>query len=503
MNIVFGRKDKDKDKDKAPDSGASSGLKPPSDADKSAARQWFKKANDCRQKREYDYAIECSVSGLNYWPEAVEEGLMPLRSLSLQRAQAGGKKPTMLDGLKKPMTGKDAKQAYLNSVWLLSWGPLEYSYAEGLLKNAAKLGLFETVKFAAPIVLEILKKETKPSASKFRSLRDTLVDCANRAETAGQNPVVVWFYETAVSSVEWLRARMPNDEELRQAQRDLSSRLTIMRGKYADNQSFRESIQDAGQQKLLHDADRVKQGEQTLDALISAARKELEANPTIPGKINGMVDALLKRERPEEENEAIALLMKSFLLQNNYSFKSRADDIRLRQLTRRTREALENARSSGSDHDKQQARLSAMEQLDFELNMYKERVENYPTDLRLKFKYGQTLFKARRYDDAIPVLQLAQADPRSRVRCELLIGRCFLEKEVPRQAVEVLKEALASHEISGDELHKELLWHLGQAYETDKNPTEATSVYNKLLRLDYNYADGETRRRMEALSGAK
>lgn len=499
--IVFGRKDKDKDK--APDTGAAPLLKPPSDADKSAARQWFKKANDCRQKREYDYAIECFLTGLNYWPDAVEEGHMPLRSLALQRAQSGGKKPSMMDTLKKPMSAKDGKQAFLNAVWLLSWAPTEYAYAEGMLKNAAKLGLFEAVKFAAPIVVESLKKDAKPSTSKFRSLRETLVDCAHRAEQAGNTALVIWFYETAVASVEWLRARLPNDEELRQAQRDLSSRLTIMRGKYAENQTFRESIQDADQQKLLHDADRVKQGDQTLDVLIAAARKEVEANPTIPGKINALVDALLRRERPEEENEAIAILMKSYLSQNNYSFKSRADDIRLRQLTRRTREALEQARTTGSDHDKQQARLTAMEQLEFELNMYKDRCENYPTDLRLKFKYGQTLFKARRYDDAIPVLQQAQQDPRSRVRCELLIGRCFLEKKASQQAVEILKDALAAYEGSGDELQKDLLWYLGQAYEAADNLPEATAIYNKLLRLDYNFADGEARRRMEALGSAK
>lgn len=500
MNIVFGRKDKEKDA-KGPESAP--GLKPPSDSDKSAARQWFKKGNDCRQKREYDYAIECYLSGLNYWPDAVEEGLMPLRSLSLQRAQSGGKKPSMMDSMKRSMTAKDGKQAFLNAVWLLSWSPKDYSYADGLFKNAAKLNLFDAVKFAAPIVVEIIKGETKPSAAKFRSLRESLVEVATRAEQSGQNTHVVWFYETAVGAVEWLRARMPNDEDLRHAQRDLSSRLTILRGKYSENQNFRESIQDAGQQKLLHDADRVKQGEQTLDALIAAARKEVEANPAVAGKINALVDALLKRERPEEENEAIAILMKSYLSQNNYSFKSRADDIRLRQLTRRTRETLEHARSTGADHDKQQARLTAMEQLEFELSMYKERCDNYPTDLRLKFKAGQTLFKARRYDEAIPILQQAQADPRSRIRCELLIGRCFLEKGMPQQAVEILKEALAAHETSGDDMHKELLWYQGQSLEAAGISGEATATYNKLLRLDYTYADGEVRRRMEALGAAK
>ena len=64
-----------------------------SEADKKKARLWFNKAEDCRDRREYDYAIECYITGLGFWPEAVEEGHMPLRFLAMQRQQAGGKKP--------------------------------------------------------------------------------------------------------------------------------------------------------------------------------------------------------------------------------------------------------------------------------------------------------------------------------------------------------------------------------------------------------------------------
>ena len=71
---------------------------PTTDADKARARQWFNKSNDCRERHDYDYAIESAITGLRYWPEAVEEGHMPLRSMALQRAQTGGKKPGMVEG---------------------------------------------------------------------------------------------------------------------------------------------------------------------------------------------------------------------------------------------------------------------------------------------------------------------------------------------------------------------------------------------------------------------
>src|SRR5687768_13859417 len=79
-----------------------------SDADKAKARQWFKRAITLREQRNYDYAIESILTGLEIWPEAVDEGHLPLWSLAIQRQQAGGKKPGMMDGMKRTMSGKDA-----------------------------------------------------------------------------------------------------------------------------------------------------------------------------------------------------------------------------------------------------------------------------------------------------------------------------------------------------------------------------------------------------------
>lgn len=471
----------------------------PSDADKAKARQWFKKANDTRQKREYDYAIECYVTGLNFWPEAVEEALMPLKSLALQRLQAGGKKPSMMESMKHSMTGKDHKQAMLNGLWLLAKDPTSLNYAEGALKAANRGGYGEVVKMLAPAVFDLLKKDKKPDTARFKALRQALLESAERAEQAGNNGAQIWFLELAVQSLDFLRARMPDEASLRDEQRDLSSRLTIARGKYQEADSFRESVRDADAQKVLHDTERVKQGDQTLEALLASARADLAAHPGLPGKINALVELLLRRERRDEENEAIDILSKAYAASRNYSFKMKADDIRLRQLTRQTRELVERARQTGSDEDRQNARLSAMEQLETELEIYRERVANYPTDLTHKYRLGAALFKAKQYDEAIPVLQVAQGNPRTRVRCQMLIGRSFLEKGAAGQAAAVLREAADSYEITGDDTHKELLYALAQAYELAGDKAEAIAAYGKLLRIDYMYAEGEARRRMEAL----
>lgn len=485
--------------DKKPDSPQESVPRPAaSEADIARARQWFKKAAECRERRDYDYAIECFITGLGYWPEAVEEGHMPLRSLAVQRQQAGGKKPGLMDGLKKSMTGKDPRQAMLNAEHLLSMDPANGSYAEGVVRNAIKAGYLETARWAATLVYDSLRRDKKPNRSRFKAFRELMVEAAGKAEAWCANTLETWFLEQAVQSLEYLIARHPTDEDLKNEQRDLAGRLTISRGKYEQAEDFRDSLRDADKQKLLHDSDRVRQGDQSLDSLIAAARREWEAASTNVGKLNALVDVLLRDETKAREDEAVQILLETYEKTRNYSLKARADDIRLRQLARQARALVAKAQQSGSAEDKQQARLAVLEQRQAALEVYRERVANYPTDLRWKYHLGSTLFEAGEYDEAIPLLQAAVLDPRRRTHCQLLVGRAFLERGAPTQAVEVLREAL-SHEDMTEEVGKPLLYWLARAHEAAGQKDDAKAAYGKLLRQDYNYMDGDARRRLEAL----
>ncbi|MFQ5806068.1 MAG: tetratricopeptide repeat protein, partial [Phycisphaerae bacterium] len=470
-----------------------------SEKDKCCARQWFAKAKELRERRDYDYAIECYINGLDFWTEAVEEGHMPLWSLAIQRHQVGGKKPGLMEGLKNAMTGKDPKKCLLNAEHLMAKDPTNAGYLDGVLKNANRADLPETLQWITPKVFDSMRKDKKPNMGRFKTFRQVLVEAGERANERGDAQFAAWCYEQAVNAIDCLIARNPTDMALKDEQRDLSGRLTIARGKYGEADSFRDSLQDADRQKLLHDAERAKQGAQTLQALIVAERAEYEANPTMPGKIHGYVDALLKPERRKEELIAIDVLTTAYEDSSNYSFKQRADDVRLKQLRRQSRHWKERAQKTGREEDRQQFRLAEMEERQTEVEIYRERVQKYPTDLRLKFFLGRTLFRSQQHDEAIPLLQEAQGDPRSRVQCQLMIGRAFFEKESYSQAADTLSEALEKYEAGGDETSKQMMYWLGRACEADGKLEEAKAVYGKLLRQDYNYADGDARKRHESL----
>ncbi len=469
------------------------------EADKTKARSWFKKAALLRDQRNYDYAIECMITGLGFWPDAVEEGHAPLRSISIQRAQAGGKKPGMMEGMKLSMGGKDSKAAMLAAETLLAKDFDNGQFLDAVLKSAAKAQFVETVKWIAPDVFKSIRTEKKPNPSRYKAFRETIVEIADRCDAWGDPASSVELLELAISSVELQIMQNPADMPLKDEQRDLAGRLTITKGKYDSSSTFRDSVRDAEKQTQLHDQERIKQSEASLENLVNSARKELAANPDVAGKINALVDLLLKSERQKDEDEAIAILMKAHESSKNYSFKLRADDVRLKQVSRITRQLKIQAQESGSEEDAQNARLAEMDEVATEVEVFTERVKNYPTDLRMKYRLGAAHFRSGDYDQAIPMLQTAQGDPRNRTRSLMMLGRCFHEKGLPGEAAEILKEALDRYELSGDDTQKELLYRLAQAHKAAGNKDDAKAVLGKLLRQDYNYADGEARKLVEEL----
>lgn len=470
------------------------------DKDKARARQWFKKGDDCREKHDHDFAIESYITGLGFWPEAVEEGHMKLRSIAMQRLQAGGKKPSMMDKMKLSIGGKDPKAAMLNAEKRVSLDPTDDDAWDALLKNACKARMFETAKWVAPLVLENLKRDKKTNPSRFKAYRDALGELADYAAEHRENATATKLLEHAMDSVDFLYSRSPGDEALRNEQRNLAGKLAIVKGKYEEAESFRESIRDAEQQKMLHDIERGgKQAEASLESAIKAARAAWEKEPNSAGAFNQYIDALARTETKKYEDEAIGVLTDEYASTRQYAHKVRADNILLAQKNRERRALVDKARETRSEEDQLNARLADQEYNQTELEIYRERMDKYPTDLRVKFKLGTILFSLKQYDEAIPLLQEAVSDPKYRHRCQLYMGRAFHALGSYGQASEVLKEALSSYEYT-DDLSKQLLYHYGISCEADERLADAKDAYGKLLRLDYNYANGDVRRRMDELN---
>ena len=120
---------------------------------------------------------------------------------------------------------------------------------------------------------------------------------------------------------------------------------------------------------------------------------------------------------------------------------------------------------------------------------YRLCVENYPTDLQAKYQYGIRLLRNKQYDQAIPLFQETQKDPRRKILSMGKVGLCFFMKGWFTDAIDIFNQAIDSYEIKGDALAKELRYNLGCAYEKAGDKEKALDLFRKIAQLDFGYKD--------------
>ena len=462
-----------------------------SEENQGKARKWFVRARELADKRRWDFAVEYFVNGLEYWPDAVEEGLKPLHGCAVARKNTGGKKPGLKDSMKRSMNDKDPVKALSNSLWLFGHDPDNISYVEGVVRNASKLRAEDAAKWAGGVLMKALEVSPKVSAKQFQGAVTLVEELGDLAKDRGETAFGVEAYQIGIEILNVMRRRIPKDQNIPILIKNLSTKLTILKGNFEKGESFRESIADSEKQKEMHDQDRSVQSEERLAELIRSAEKAFEEQPDHPQHLRTLVDLLCRRENPDDERKAIGLLVNQFKQTQNYTLKQLADDIRIKQLQRATRQAAAKG-------DAEASKQAQIEQLRFELKVFKERLDRYPTDNRIKFEFALRCFRAGRFADAIPLFQAARVDPKNRIACGLYLGRSFFRKGYPSQAIGALTEAIQQHGIPDDALAKDLHYWLAQAQEDEKQTEDARKTYGKILQMDFNYRD--VRDRLDGLA---
>jgi tetratricopeptide (TPR) repeat protein len=124
-------------------------------------------------------------------------------------------------------------------------------------------------------------------------------------------------------------------------------------------------------------------------------------------------------------------------------------------------------------------------------------VENYPTNLQVKYEYANALLENKQCDDAIPLFQEAQRDPRHKIAAMDRIGLCFYLKGWYTDAIDVFNQAVEAYELQDDDMAKDLRYNLGRSLEANGEEEKALEIYRKIAQLDFGYKD--IRQRVDSL----
>jgi len=447
--------------------------------DLGAARPFFEKARNAADRKQYDYAIGMYIDGLSRAPDALEEGHLPLCELGLQRRGRGGKKPSMMEKVKR-MRGKTPLEQMLNAEYLFVKDPDNLAYAEAMLKAAVEGGFTRTAHWIANLIFQTNNALEKPSLQSYLLLKDSY-------KALGQ-------YDKAVAACQRASRMRPEDKDLADEFKNLSAELTMSKGRYDIDGDFRQSIRDRETQARLYAQDKVIKTQDYRVSAVEEARKAYAREPELPKNVFSLAEALADLEADPAEDEAIHLLEDAYVSRSDFSFKERAGQLRIRQLRRKIREAKRQTEAQPQNAEAK-VRLAELTGRfnSTELEHYRLCVENYPTDLAAKYEYGLRLMKNGRHNDAIPLFQEAQKDPRRKIASMDKIGYCFFMKGWYTDAIDVYTRAIESYEIKDDALAKELRYNLARAYEEQDEKDKALEVYRKIAQSDFGYRDVSAR----------
>ena len=201
------------------------------------ARAFFDRAEEVASTSNFDYGIDLYLEGLQLSPDALEDGHIPLRRLALKRQGNGGKKPTMMEKMKR-VKAKGPKEDMLNAEFLLAKDPDNLQYAETMIKSAIAGGFLRTAEWLALLMFDANRASDKPSFATYILLKDCFIKMK--------------MFTRAVTACECALQLRPKDDALRDELRDLSASMTMEKGNYGKTEDFRGSIRNKEAQEKLH-----------------------------------------------------------------------------------------------------------------------------------------------------------------------------------------------------------------------------------------------------------
>ncbi|MBN1796095.1 MAG: tetratricopeptide repeat protein [Sedimentisphaerales bacterium] len=450
------------------------------------AHAFFQRGQEVAAKGNFDYAINMYIEGLRCEPDDLKHGHLPLRELALLRQQRQGKKPSMVERMKYS-GGKTPLEQMLNAEYLLAKAPEHISYAQAMLKAAYTGGFVNTTVWLADLLFSANNASNRPSVNAYILLKDAYA-------SIGQ-------FEKAIIACKKASELKHGDGSLDDEYKRLSAEYTMARGKYDQEGDFTKAIKDRDKQRIIQASDGVVKSDDFRQSLINDARKNLSMKPGSQQNILNLAKVLADTEVDPLENEAISLLLDDYADRNDFEFKKRADEIKINQVKRHLRHAKRASNENPKDlQAAQQAETLQKQLIQTELEHWQKTTEHYPTDLQAKYEYGLRLLNAGRHDEAIPLFQQAQRDPRRKIAAITKIGICFFKKDWLSDAQELFLRAIEEYEIKDDAIAKDLQYNLGLCYEKQGDAQKAVDIYRRIAQIDFGYRD--VSKRIDALRNA-
>ncbi|MCX6909524.1 MAG: tetratricopeptide repeat protein [Verrucomicrobia bacterium] len=440
------------------------------------ARPLYKRASEAAQRQNYDYAIELMIQVLELEP-AFLDGRKLLRSIQMRQFQnlnvvsrkmAGMK--AMTEAMKAQVSLKKSPDlALIESEKALNIDPTNATALAAAAEAAEAMDLPETAAF-------LLESAVQQKPSDVKSLKRL----GSLYARTGENDKAYKAYERVLKLD-------PADAEAFKAMKDATAEGALRKGGWNEEGDYRSKMKDKEEAKAIEQESRVVKSEEMTANLINEAYEKLSKDPSNLAVARQL--ARLYAQNNEFEN-ALSLLEQILQRQGNDSaLEKEIADTRMKRIEAEIA-TKETALQQTPDDEKLKQELDAARQSrnNVLIEECEKRVQRYPNDLGFRYELGALYFQRDNIKGAIQQFQLAIKNPQLRVSVLNYLGQCFMKQKL--MDIAIRQFAMADSEIpTMDDLKKEVLYHLGDAYEMKGDKEKASEYFQKVYEVDMNYRD--------------
>jgi len=366
---------------------------------------------------------------------------------------------------------KDPEKAMESAEKMLNANPENVTGHKILGAAAEELELFSTAVFAYEAVRKIEPKNTE----NIKALMNVYIKTGE--------------CEEAIRIGDAAYRANPADDEVQALIKKASVEQTMEKGRWEEDESFREKLKDEDESQKLEQAGRAKTGESGLRSLIDEAKKGVEAEPENMNYYREIASNYRKLGDYDSAMEWVGKARKLEAGRADVNLERLMGTLKREKMQKAIAEAEERLESNPDDAALQ-AELEKLraEERAFRLEQCENLVQRYPNEYSYRYELGELYFEDGETDKAIKELQMAQRSPKVRVGALILLGKAYLDKGFHDLAAEQL--TTAKSEIPGmTDQKKDVLYQLGSAYEQQGDMDKAMVEFKALYGADISYRD--------------
>jgi tetratricopeptide (TPR) repeat protein len=283
-----------------------------------------------------------------------------------------------------------------------------------------------------------------------------------------------------------LKTVLPHDEEAARGLQDYAALNTIQGAKWAESDSFIDKVKDLDEALKLHDEQKKVRSEDDVTRAIGIYTDKMEKNPQ---QVANYTELASLYSRKKQFDKAEEMLKKGLgVLPDNYELLSNLGDVKIQKAAAELAEAKRQYQVNPSEESKGAVQAKARDLSNTRIAEYRRRVETHPADLILRYRYGEALYRAKMYDEAIEQIQKAVGDLRTRQSAYNLLGMCFRKKGLLDYATEQFQKALKDTSVINEKA-KNIIYNLATTYEELEKYAEAEREYKRIYEVDIGFKD--------------